>query len=75
MYLVQLDTDGVLTIKTLNEVTVVTAQVGRGEWAEEALLRLGYNRATIGGRPEPMVWRPRADGSLWTAAVRAERKP
>lgn len=74
-YLVVVAADGTLTITTLNRVTVESTQLARGEMPEEALMRLGYNRATIGGRVQPMVWSPREDGSLFTTAVRAEQKP
>lgn len=74
-YLVLLAADNTLTIKKTNRDPVESTQVQRGEMPEEALLRLGYTRATRGKHAQPMPWSPQPDGSLWTTAVRTERQP
>jgi hypothetical protein len=65
--------DNTLTIKKTNRDPVESTQVQRGEMPEEALLRLGYTRASRGQHAQPMPWSPQPDGSLWTTAVRTER--
>lgn len=74
-YLALVAADNTLTISRTNRDPVQSTRLRDGEMPEEALLRLGYTRATRGNRRQSMPWSPQADGSLWTTAVRAERKP
>jgi hypothetical protein len=75
-YLVTLHAD-TLTIRMpdRDKTTVQSTRLYDGETPEEALLRLGYTRATLGDHTQSMPWSARSDGSLWTSAERAERQP